>query len=101
MMQNKRTIITGTPWNAALNNHTIQYEASNLPILRFIRKYGIQWAGNRKLKIYGSLHCRSGKRMKPENRVFFTAEAIALSAGYRPCGHCMKQAYEKWKHGTF
>lgn len=60
----------------------------------------VAFAGNRKLKIYGSLHCRSGKRMLAENRVFFASEQEALSAGYRPCGHCLRAAYLDWKSGT-
>ncbi|SHG73115.1 Ada metal-binding domain-containing protein [Flagellimonas flava] len=58
----------------------------------------IKWAGNRKLKIYGTLQCGSGKRMKMENRVFFTSEEEAIHNGYRPCGHCMRKAYLSWKN---
>lgn len=58
------------------------------------------FAGNRHLKIYGTLHCKSGKRMKKENRVFFQSEKEAMEAGYRPCGHCMNSAYKKWKDGS-
>ncbi|WP_118953374.1 Ada metal-binding domain-containing protein [Taibaiella helva] len=57
----------------------------------------VRLAGNRKLHIYGTLSCGSGKRMKPGNRVFFRDDKEALAAGYRPCGHCMKVAYEQWK----
>jgi methylphosphotriester-DNA--protein-cysteine methyltransferase len=53
--------------------------------------------GNRLLKIYGTLDCRSGKRMKVRNRVFFADEAEALQAGFRPCGHCLPKAYNAWK----
>lgn len=60
----------------------------------------IQFGGNAKLKIYGALNCTSGRRMKVENRVFFISEAEARESGYRPCGHCMKQAYKKWKDGA-
>lgn len=58
----------------------------------------ITFGGNKLLKIYGSLRCRSGKRMKRENRVFFASAKEAADAGYRPCGHCMKQEYHDWKH---
>lgn len=58
-----------------------------------INKDEIQFGGNAKLKIYGTLHCRSGMRMKAENRVFFASEAEAIEMGYRPCGHCMREAY--------
>lgn len=55
-----------------------------------IRKGEITLGGYRRAKIFGLLSCRSGKRMKAENRVFFKSEAEAIAAGYRPCGHCMK-----------
>lgn len=58
-------------------------------------------AGNKQLKIYGTLHCKSGKRMKIENRVFFASEKEAINQGYRPCGHCLKSKYQKWKNGLF
>jgi methylphosphotriester-DNA--protein-cysteine methyltransferase len=54
-------------------------------------------AGNRKLKIYGSIRCSSGKRMKMENRVFFLSAKEAEEKEFRPCGHCMKVAYKNWK----
>ncbi len=57
----------------------------------------IQFASNRKLRIYGTLSCSSGKRMKTENRVFFRSEEEAINEGYRPCGHCMRQEYLHWK----
>jgi hypothetical protein len=60
----------------------------------------IRLAGNRKLKIYGTLNCSSGKRMTAANRVFFVSEAEAKSRNYRPCGHCMKNAYLEWKNGN-
>lgn len=57
----------------------------------------ISYAGNRKLKIFGTLDCASGKRMKTENRVFFASAAEAVRNGYRPCGHCCQAAYRSWK----
>jgi methylphosphotriester-DNA--protein-cysteine methyltransferase len=62
-----------------------------------LRNFSIQFAGNFKLKIFGRLNCRSGKRMKKENRVFFQCEKEALSRGFRPCGHCMRKKYRQWK----
>jgi len=57
----------------------------------------ITLAGNKKLKIYGTLNCSSGKRMKTENRVFFKSQKEAERLDYRPCGHCMRDAYLQWK----
>lgn len=62
-----------------------------------IRKREITFAGYRRAKIYGLLKCRAGKRMKTENRVFFKDEKEAIQFGYRPCGHCLPEEYERWK----
>ena len=78
----------------------IQHSAiSNSGLRSQIKQKRICFGGNKKLKIYGTLQCSSGKRMKRENRVFFSTEYDALQNGYRPCGHCMNQAYQKWKNG--
>lgn len=73
-------------------------EISDQALRSRIRNKKILWGGNRKLKIVGTLHCASGKRMKRENRVFFESEEEALREGYRPCGHCLREAYQKWKY---
>lgn len=65
-----------------------------------IRAKEICFGGNRKLNLYGTLQCKSGKRMKRENRVFFRSENEAVKEGFRPCGHCMKIAYKKWIYST-
>jgi methylphosphotriester-DNA--protein-cysteine methyltransferase len=59
----------------------------------------VNFGGHRSLRIYGHLDCSSGKRMKRLNRVFFKSEQEAKEHGFRPCGHCMKAAYQKWKNG--
>ena len=51
----------------------------------------IAFAGYEALKVYGTLSCPSGKRLKMETRVFFETEKEALEAGYRPCPHCMPE----------
>ncbi len=63
-----------------------------------IKQRKICFGGNKKLNIYGTLYCSSGKRMKIENRVFFCSEKEAIRNGYRPCGHCMKEKYKRWKN---
>ncbi|MFA6603843.1 MAG: Ada metal-binding domain-containing protein [Patescibacteria group bacterium] len=47
-----------------------------------------RYAGWRLGKIFGRLDCASGRRMKPENRVFFLTWDDAIAAGYRPCKNC-------------
>jgi methylphosphotriester-DNA--protein-cysteine methyltransferase len=66
-------------------------------LLKLIRSREIEFAGNKKLKIYGMLNCKSGRKMKKENRVFFKTEVEAMNLGFRPCGHCMKNEFGKWK----
>ncbi|MGO4821282.1 MULTISPECIES: Ada metal-binding domain-containing protein [unclassified Flavobacterium] len=65
-----------------------------------IRTQKITFAGNSKLKIYGTLHCKSGKRLKRENRVFFSDEDQAIQNNFRPCGHCIKTQYQQWIYST-
>jgi methylphosphotriester-DNA--protein-cysteine methyltransferase len=65
-------------------------------LFRKIKNQELILGGNRKLKIYGKLNCSTGKRMKKENRVFFSTEEEALQNGYRPCGNCMRSKYNQW-----
>jgi hypothetical protein len=58
--------------------------------------------GHRRNRVYGRLDCRTalswiarGKYV--QHRVFFADEATAIAAGYRPCGHCMREEYRRWK----
>lgn len=75
-------------------NHS---DISSQKLFTKIKSKQIAFAGNKKLKIYGTLNCASGKRMKKENRVFFTSESEATESGYRPCGNCLKIKYNDWK----
>ena len=76
----------------------IAHSALTLTELRQRIKSGeIVLGGNRRLKIYGTLKCRSGKRMAVAHRVFFASEAEALADGFRPCGHCLRDKYRQWK----
>lgn len=72
-------------------------ELSNGKLKLLIDEGQFVFGGNKQLRIYGTLSCNSGKRMKKENRVLFTSEKEAINEGYRPCGHCMKAEYRKWK----
>ncbi|WP_344975956.1 Ada metal-binding domain-containing protein [Compostibacter hankyongensis] len=72
-------------------------EISDSDLRNKIRQQKIRLGGNSKLKIYGILRCAAGKRMKRENRVFFTSEQEARQNNYRPCGRCLKIEYKKWK----
>lgn len=75
-------------------NHS---DLSSDEIRKFIKKGEILLGGNRQLNIYGTLRCKTGKRMKKENRVFFDSEMEAIQAGFRPCGQCMRPKYQEWK----
>ncbi len=65
---------------------------------KLIRSASLTLAGNLQLKIYGTLQCTSGKRMKMKNRVFFKDESEAIELGFRPCGHCLHSKYMEWKN---
>jgi hypothetical protein len=58
--------------------------------------------GHRRNKVYGRFDCPSALRaiaqgQYVQHRVFFADEATAITAGYRPCGTCMKEQYAAWK----
>ena len=72
-------------------------EISQIELHSLIKNQKILLGGNKRLKIYGKLSCKSGKKMKKENRVFFGSEEEALAVGYRPCARCMRVQYLKWK----
>ena len=59
--------------------------------LRQLTKGKIVSSGNISLKIYGTLQCKTEKRMKRENRIFFSSEEEAINEGYRPCRHYMRE----------
>ncbi|MFC3559804.1 Ada metal-binding domain-containing protein [Pedobacter jamesrossensis] len=65
-----------------------------------IKNREICFGGNIRLKIYGKLCCKSGKRMKAKNRVFFKTEKQALENGFRPCGNCLNKKYKEWTYLT-
>ncbi|WP_298507127.1 Ada metal-binding domain-containing protein [uncultured Maribacter sp.] len=71
----------------------------NTELYRRIKRKEIVYGGNLNLKIYGTLQCKSGKRMKTENRVFFNTTEQAKKLGFRPCGHCLRTDYKIWKNG--
>jgi methylphosphotriester-DNA--protein-cysteine methyltransferase len=58
--------------------------------------------GHRKSRIFGRLDCRVARAAimrggYVKNRVFFSDEAAARAAGYRPCAVCMPELYAQWK----
>ncbi|MCX3263557.1 Ada metal-binding domain-containing protein [Pedobacter agri] len=75
-------------------------EISASELRKKVRNRQICFGGNAALKIFGLLSCKSGKRMKVKNRVFFKTESDALSYGYRPYGHCMYAKYTKWNYSA-
>lgn len=58
--------------------------------------------GHRRSKVYGRLDCAGALRWIAkgkyvQHRVFFADEASAIAAGFRPCGHCLRERYAEWK----
>jgi methylphosphotriester-DNA--protein-cysteine methyltransferase len=76
------------------------YQISAKSLRSKIHSREVCFGGNKKLKIYGLLQCKSGKRMKRENRVFFATLQEALQHNFRPCGRCMKEQYKRWKSNS-
>ena len=60
--------------------------------------------GYKPKRIYGRLDCSSANRHLKiggyaDHRVFFADESVAIAAGFRPCGKCLKQRYATWNAG--
>ena len=58
--------------------------------------------GHRRSRIYGRLDCPVAlsllrRGFQPRYRVFFADESVAIAAGYRPCGACLREKYRAWK----
>lgn len=56
-----------------------------------------KYAGWAPGKIFGRLDCKSGMRMKKENRVFFLTLEDAVNQGYRPCRNCKPISEEEFE----
>lgn len=61
--------------------------------------------GHRRSRIYGRLDCPTALQAIARggyvrHRVFFSDEATAIAAGYRPCGVCLPEKYAAWKKQT-
>ncbi len=60
--------------------------------------------GHRRTRVYGRLDCPVALSLIARgfdvrrHRVFFADEATAVSAGYRPCGACLREEYRRWKN---
>src|SRR4051812_2547891 len=58
--------------------------------------------GHSRTRVYGRLDCPVAlaflrRGFVPRYRVFFASEDLAVRAGYRPCGACMRAEYLEWK----
>ncbi|MGL4757842.1 MAG: alpha-ketoglutarate-dependent dioxygenase AlkB [Patescibacteria group bacterium] len=75
-------------------------DLSELELNTLLESEQVKYTGHKNLKIYCHLSCSHGKRMKRENRLFFVSEIEAKEAGFRPCGHCMREQYLIYKNNN-
>ena len=68
-------------------------------LVTLVKSGSITLGGHRLSKIYGRLDCRAGKRMKPENRLFFRNQTEAIEQRFRPCAVCLPVKYKAWREG--
>ena len=74
-------------------------EETKRRLAKLIKQGEVTLGGYRQTKVYGTLRCGSGRRMKLDSRVFFKNEEEAIREGYRPCGNCLPEKYKLWKTG--
>jgi methylphosphotriester-DNA--protein-cysteine methyltransferase len=58
--------------------------------------------GHARTRVYGRLDCPVAlsllrRGFKPRHRVFFADESVAIAAGYRPCGACLREKYSEFR----
>jgi Metal binding domain of Ada len=57
--------------------------------------------GHRGTRVYGRFDCPAALRARGDtyrrHRVFFSDEATAIAAVFRPCARCLVAEYEVWK----
>jgi hypothetical protein len=58
--------------------------------------------GHSRTRVYGRLDCPVAlsllrRGFTPRHRVFFQDESVAIAAGYRPCGACLRAKYQEFK----
>jgi methylphosphotriester-DNA--protein-cysteine methyltransferase len=58
--------------------------------------------GHARTRVYGRMDCPVAlsllrRGFQPRHRVFFADEAVAIAAGFRPCGACLREKYQEWK----
>ena len=58
--------------------------------------------GHARTRVYGRLDCPVAlsllrRGFKPRHRVFFADESVAIAAGYRPCGACLREKYAEYR----
>jgi O-6-methylguanine DNA methyltransferase len=56
--------------------------------LEALAREGIRYAGSDTTHVYCFPTCRHARRVTPTHQMWFTSEAAARSAGYRPCRVC-------------
>lgn len=64
-----------------------------------------EYGGHSGTIVYGRMDCSAARTalngphrdIYISHRVFFKDEATALKAGYRPCGRCLKEKYDRYK----
>jgi len=58
--------------------------------------------GHARTRVYGRMDCPVAlsllrRGFQPRHRVFFADESVAIAAGYRPCGACLREKYREYK----
>jgi O-6-methylguanine DNA methyltransferase len=66
----------------------LRHEGVDVASLERLARGGVRFAGSKTTRIFCLPGCYTGRRMKPENHVFFNSESQARAAGFRACKVC-------------
>ncbi len=61
---------------------------STVPVVAPVTEATAKYVGSKSGSKYHLMSCASGKRIKPENRIYFATGVEAEAAGYTPSANC-------------
>jgi O-6-methylguanine DNA methyltransferase len=75
-------------FGARVKEHLLRGESVNVDEVHTLAERGVYYVGSDTTGIFCLPSCHDARRITPEHRHDFRTVGLAVTAGYRPCGHC-------------
>lgn len=73
--------VPGSENKTEMNNNSLTQTKNNVPV-------GMKYVASKSGKVFHLPWCPGAKKIKEENKIWFSSIEEAISAGYRPAGNC-------------